>query len=85
MKTARCLPTTCRYCRNYTPQGHRGGVCQKLGVPVRGKWKACSLARSPFDATWQDWDTLLLPKVPVVFLEEGRLSTRETVESNRVQ
>lgn len=27
-------------------------MCQQLSVPVRGSWKACSLALSPFAPSW---------------------------------
>lgn len=43
---------SCRCCRYYQPEGRRGGVCQQLSVPVRGSWKACSLATSPFAPAW---------------------------------
>ncbi|GFE67880.1 hypothetical protein CFPU101_04900 [Chroococcus sp. FPU101] len=29
-------------------------MCQQLGVPVQGQWKACSLATHPFSATWEN-------------------------------
>jgi hypothetical protein len=32
----------CRFCKHYSPEGRRGGVCQVLNVPVQGKWGACS-------------------------------------------
>ncbi|ERN40781.1 hypothetical protein KR51_00027700 [Rubidibacter lacunae KORDI 51-2] len=59
MKAARCSPSICRYCRSYTPVGRRGGNCQKLGVPVRATWQACSLADSPFASPWQRWEATL--------------------------
>jgi hypothetical protein len=43
--------SVCRYCRFYQPKGRRGGSCQKLGVPVDSKWKACTFASSPFRTT----------------------------------
>lgn len=43
--------SVCRYCRFYEPEGRRGGSCQKLGVPVESKWKACTLASLPFKTT----------------------------------
>lgn len=33
----------CRYCRYYSPEGHRGGTCDRLSVHVQGEWAACSL------------------------------------------
>lgn len=44
--------SACRCCRYFQPEGRRGGVCQQLSVPVRGSWKACSLASSPFAPSW---------------------------------
>ena len=43
MKTTPYKTSACRYCRHYEPEGHRGGMCQQLGVLVQGSWKACSL------------------------------------------
>jgi len=40
--------STCRFCSHYDPQGRRGGECRKLGVPVRGYWRACPLAVAAF-------------------------------------
>ncbi len=48
MKRVNFTISSCRHCRFYGPEGRRGGVCQKLSVPVDSNWKACSLARSPF-------------------------------------
>ena len=48
MKRVDFLNSSCRHCRFYRPEGRRGGVCQKLSVPVASNWKACSLACSPF-------------------------------------
>ncbi|QDZ40215.1 hypothetical protein FRE64_09800 [Euhalothece natronophila Z-M001] len=60
MRTTNNFPSACRYCRHYAPQGHRGGMCQKLSAPVRGDWQACSLAHSPFMPTWETWETITL-------------------------
>lgn len=54
MKTANFLASSCRYCRYYQSEGRRGGMCQQLGVPVQGQWKACSLATHPFSTTWEN-------------------------------
>ena len=51
MKDTQFSNSVCRLCRFYEPEGRRGGSCQKLGVPVKGSWEACSLASSPFDTT----------------------------------
>ena len=48
MKRVDFLSSSCRHCRFYRPEGRRGGVCQKLSVPVDSNWKACTLADSPF-------------------------------------
>ena len=47
-------------CRHYSPQGRRGGMCQKLSAPVRGDWQACSLVNSPFMPTWETWEAITL-------------------------
>jgi len=60
MKTTNHLPSVCRYCRHYSPQGRRGGICQKLSAPVRGDWQACCLANSPFLPTWETWEEITL-------------------------
>ncbi|WP_204102637.1 MULTISPECIES: hypothetical protein [Spirulina sp. CCY15215] len=57
MNTEKLLTSACRCCTFYSPEGRRGGTCQQLGVPVKGCWKACSLAAHPFaKSSWQDWD-----------------------------
>jgi len=60
MKTNNHLPSVCRYCRHYSPQGRRGGICQKLNAPVRGDWQACCLANSPFLPAWEAWEEINL-------------------------
>ena len=59
MKTLNFPTSACRYCRHYCVEGRRGGMCQQLGVPVRGSWKACSLALPPFAPSWESIDELL--------------------------
>lgn len=44
----------CRCCRYYAPEGRRGGQCQKLGAPVRGSWKACSLIVPSFTPAYRE-------------------------------
>ena len=57
MNTEKFLTSACRCCIFYSPEGRRGGMCQQLGVPVKGCWKACSLAEHPFArSSWPDWD-----------------------------
>ena len=48
MKRVDFLNSSCRHCCFYRPEGRRGGLCQKLSVPVDSNWKACALADSPF-------------------------------------
>ncbi|NJL81149.1 MAG: hypothetical protein HC836_25425 [Richelia sp. RM2_1_2] len=62
MKSTQISTSACRNCRYFSPEGRRGGVCQQLGAPVRGSWKACSLAASPFAPSWESLeDALSLP------------------------
>lgn len=69
MKTSIFPASACRYCRNYNAEGRRGGMCKQLGVPVRGSWKACSLALPPFAPSWEGLD------VPDnLMLKEARLN-----------
>lgn len=53
MKISACPTSACRYCYHYQPEGHRGGMCQQLGVPVQGTWKSCAL-RQPAFADYQE-------------------------------
>lgn len=50
----------CRHCRYYSPEGRRGGICQKLMTPVESNWKACSLALPPFAPTWENIDSMVM-------------------------
>jgi hypothetical protein len=75
MKTS--LTSACRHCRHYTPEGRRGGVCEQLSVPVQGTWKACSLAVSPFDPSWDNIEELSLWKETSVTLQEVAVTTSE--------
>lgn len=59
MKKANFLTSACRCCRNYTPEGRRGGICKLLGAPVKAGWKACSYASSPFAATWDSLEEIV--------------------------
>ena len=52
------VASACKSCRFYTPEGRRGGNCQQLGVPVRGGWKACSLALPPFAPSWESLEEI---------------------------
>jgi hypothetical protein len=68
METENSLSSSCRYCRFYSPEGRRGGMCGQLGVPVQAKWKACCLALPPFVASWEGLEEILkLPDTEPVF------------------
>jgi hypothetical protein len=58
MTTLNFTTSACRCCRYYQPEGRRGGMCQQLSVPVRGSWKACSLAISPFEPAWRRMEAI---------------------------
>ena len=53
MKTLNLHTSACLVCRYYQPTGRRGGMCRLLSAPVRGSWKACSLALPPFAPSWE--------------------------------
>ena len=59
MKTLNFPTSACRYCRHYDVEGRRGGMCQQLGVSVRGNWKACSLALPVFTPSWESIEEIL--------------------------
>jgi hypothetical protein len=42
----------CRFCKHYSPEGRRGGVCQVLNVPVQGQWTACPLMVLSLSEVW---------------------------------
>lgn len=72
MKDAKNIISSCRHCLFYEVQGRRGGQCRQLGVPVRGCWKSCSLAVSPFAPSWRNLERVVaLPafEPPVEMLE----------------
>lgn len=73
MKTLTFPTSACRYCRHYCVEGRRGGMCQQLGVPVRGSWKACALALPPFAPSWESIDELL---------QDDQLILKEAVSVN---
>lgn len=49
MKRQKILPSNCKNCRVYKPEGRRGGLCQLFQVPVQSQWKSCSFATFPFE------------------------------------
>lgn len=52
--------SACRYCRFYSPEGRRGGMCSKLGVFVEAYWKSCHFASPAFAHDWQPLPTIVL-------------------------
>ena len=47
-------PTSkCNFCGHYKLQRGSVGHCQLLNAPVRGGWKSCALAMSPFAPSWE--------------------------------
>ncbi|MEB3214993.1 MAG: hypothetical protein VKN72_01875 [Nostocales cyanobacterium 94392] len=80
MKSNHIFTSACRNCRYFTPEGRRGGVCQQLGAPVRGSWKACSLAASPFAPSWESLeDALSLPDAtPVLAKSSDNFALKNT-------
>ncbi len=59
MKKVNSPNSSCRHCRFYRPEGRRGGVCQKLSVPVDSNWKACVLACSPFTNSFKKLEEIV--------------------------
>ena len=43
----------CTFCSHYQLPRGSVGHCQLLNAPVRGGWKSCSLAMSPFAPSWE--------------------------------
>lgn len=83
------VTSACKSCRFYTPEGRRGGNCQQLGVPVRGSWKACSLALPPFAPSWESLEeifnrTEVLKATEVIPLDVTPHSPVKELEPNHV-
>jgi hypothetical protein len=76
------LTSACGHCRHYTPEGRRGGVCALLGGFVQSHWKACSLAISPFVASWENIEQIGLWQEQTLTLQEAAvtLSDRHTCQ-----
>lgn len=70
MKTVNSITSACRYCRYYMPEGRRGGVCQQLGVDVRGSWKACALALPAFAPSWENIEGIAIVPNEAVMLKQ---------------
>lgn len=75
MKTP--LTSACRHCRHYTPEGRRGGICDLLSVQVQSQWKACSLAVSPFGASWENITEIELWQEQTAILHETAVTVSE--------
>ncbi|MBE9163964.1 hypothetical protein [Tychonema sp. LEGE 06208] len=43
----------CAFCCYYKDPKGSVGHCQLLNAPVRGGWKSCTLAMSPFAPSWE--------------------------------
>ncbi|MEP6540951.1 hypothetical protein NDI47_01990 [Microcoleus vaginatus GB1-A2] len=71
------LTSACRHCRHYTPEGRRGGVCALLGGAVQSHWKACSLAVSPFGASWENIEEIGLWQEPTLTLQDASVTLCE--------
>ncbi|HEY9692156.1 MAG TPA: hypothetical protein V6D15_08130 [Oculatellaceae cyanobacterium] len=74
MKTLNDSTSACRCCRYFQPEGRRGGVCEQLGVPVRGSWKACSLAMSPFAPSWETLEGMRIWEEKIFNLKDDVVS-----------
>ena len=91
MKKPIFTTSACRFCRNYKPEGRRGGSCELLGVPVESNWAACSLAAPPFENTFKNLEELLhlesaLLETPISFKNSAKpvLLKREVAAKARV-
>ncbi|MEO1374828.1 MAG: hypothetical protein AAFW70_11005 [Cyanobacteria bacterium J06635_10] len=84
MKSIQTFTSACRNCRFFDPIGRRGGVCQQLGAPVRGSWKACSLAVAPFAPSWETLeDAWSLPDAtPVLAEASDKFVVKTNVEAD---
>ncbi|MEB3280255.1 MAG: hypothetical protein VKK42_15180 [Lyngbya sp.] len=54
MKRDKIIPSTCKNCRAYKPEGRRGGLCQLFQVPVQSEWESCCFATLPFKNSWEN-------------------------------
>ncbi|MBR8837919.1 MAG: hypothetical protein DSM106950_28930 [Stigonema ocellatum SAG 48.90 = DSM 106950] len=81
MKQIKLLTSACRYCHYYKPEGRRGGVCQQLGAPVQGNWKACCFALPVFAPSWESLeDAWSLPNATQVIASSLNKSALVAVE-----
>lgn len=71
MEPSHASTSCCRCCQYYTPEGHRGGHCSQLHVPVKGGWKTCNLAMLAFSSSWQEAQKILvIPQKAEVLTEQ---------------
>lgn len=78
MKPVKFEASYCSRCSHYTPEGRRGGQCGQLGVPVRGSWKACSLAVPVFLTPIAELQAIeILPRPIEIHLPDSRLEPVE--------
>ncbi|WP_333259305.1 hypothetical protein [Microcoleus sp. S13_C5] len=79
MQTSLTSPLTsaCGHCRNYTPEGRRGGVCALLGGPVQSHWKACALAVSPFRSSWENIEEIGMWQESTLTLQDATVTLSE--------
>lgn len=83
MKSIQTFTSACRNCRHFSPVGRRGGNCHQLGAPVRGSWKACSLAAPPFAPSWETLeDAWILPDATPLLAHSSKNLTKERVEAS---
>lgn len=84
MKSMKCQTSLCSRCHHYTPEGRRGGVCGLLNAPVKGSWKACSLAMPVFFESVPMSETLevLLRPVEVELHMDGEKQALEALYSS---
>lgn len=67
----------CRNCQYYSPEGRRGGYCQKLNVSVKSNWDACSFAIPPFAAAWQELESIAVWQKKLI-QQEGKFVSSVT-------
>ncbi|MBV6623307.1 MAG: hypothetical protein KI793_10285 [Rivularia sp. (in: Bacteria)] len=83
MKSIQIFTSACRNCRHFAPEGRRGGVCQQLGAPVRGSWKACSLAAPPFAPSWETLeDAWSLPDATPLLAKSSQSLALSNIEAS---
>ncbi len=88
MKNLNCSTSTCQFCRHYQLEGRRGGTCSQLNAPVRGSWKACSLALPPFAPSWETLEQIwqnnnssigkMLPEQPLFSCSKSDIAVEES-------